>query len=612
MGVALDQVTSNVVSIVAELTGVYHSWVTVESVVAVLVDRYSIPRFELLGVGAALDVPVLNLISELNGKLNLFLDTYVATQTQTDGFICFKDCEDGALNILRSFCLPAMGAFDASRASDKNELEIDGELASQPVVKKRKIQLPEAISEYGIGSLQVHPRVSSMFGSLPIENRRSSSTFLGRGDVLTLLLEFQNGGGEITSNSSEIIFNAFVFDAFVQNARKVSLRDAGVRLAVRQPQGSVHLAREIAAAFRHVQAWHTSHIKEWKTRQIDIMQRSAAEQKRVLNSLSTSNAVPILALPPKGCVADFFNTCVKDIERSGPYAPSFTKALASVMKYLQNLHGRNGEGQKTEPESSEKHSSPPPCPSASAIPQLLTEHLMLHVGSSKYRHGKFEARAVVEESDGDATDDAAKLLTSAPSFRISLLQDAETRLSPQEDDSIAPSVSAYESKKNLQNSGSSEIVGSEALGGLCVSAAWATSRSSSGAASLLDMRGVGRWGEALVFQYLLVKYPLATVTWVNKDAESMAYYDIKVEEPSSDGSDRIKTTFVEVKASRFDALNVFEISPNEWQFASGEPHVHFDVYRVYNAGNVDSVYFHIVRDLFKAVTEQKVRLCLAI
>lgn len=596
--VTLDQVTSNVAGIVAELTGVHHTWVTMESVVAVLLDRYNIASFDALAVGSPFEVPILNLIHELNSKLSLYLDTYVATQTSQDsGFMCYKDCEAGALSILRSFSLlPLSHILVSGRAScDKNELEIDSDLEPpelEPARKKRRIHFPETMCEYGIGSLQMHPLVISVFGSLPIAVSNSTPSFLGRSDILTLLLEFQEAGGEIASSTNEMCFSASSFGDFVKSLRALTLREAGVRLIVRPPQGSVRLGQEVTVMFRHVQAWHTSHMKEWKMRQLDIMQKSAAEQKRVLHSLTSSSAAPVptVALPKGGLAADFCSACVTDLEKGGGYAPSFAKTLSSVKKVLQ----------------SQKDLS-------EAAPQLLTEYLMLHVGSSKYRRGKFEVKKLSEESEDNAADKLVPLATPT-SFRLLLAQDTGLDFSAggKGADSGEQVVASYESKKSMPNAGPNEIVNSRTLQGLCTNASWAATQGSASTASSLDMREVGRWGEALVFQFLLMQHPRATVTWVNKDAESMACYDIKVEERIPGASDRIKTTFVEVKSSRFDASNVFDISPNEWAFASGTPPIQYDVYRVYNAGRKDCVFLHIVRNLLNSVTEQRVRLCLAV
>jgi hypothetical protein len=39
---------------------------------------------------------------------------------------------------------------------------------------------------------------------------------------------------------------------------------------------------------------------------------------------------------------------------------------------------------------------------------------------------------------------------------------------------------------------------------------------------------VVRWGEALVFQFLVSRYPGWTIKWLNIDAESKASYDIEM------------------------------------------------------------------------------------
>ena len=43
-----------------------------------------------------------------------------------------------------------------------------------------------------------------------------------------------------------------------------------------------------------------------------------------------------------------------------------------------------------------------------------------------------------------------------------------------------------------------------------------------------DTRAVGRWGEALVYQFLLSHYPDWRVEWVNQEEETRAPYDLKM------------------------------------------------------------------------------------
>ena len=62
--------------------------------------------------------------------------------------------------------------------------------------------------------------------------------------------------------------------------------------------------------------------------------------------------------------------------------------------------------------------------------------------------------------------------------------------------------------------------------------------------------------------------------WMNKDGESKACYDFIVHEDSQQLRSAVgRTTFVEVKTSRFPDLNVFELSLWEWEFANAQPRV---------------------------------------
>ena len=120
---------------------------------------------------------------------------------------------------------------------------------------------------------------------------------------------------------------------------------------------------------------------------------------------------------------------------------------------------------------------------------------------------------------------------------------------------------------------------------------------------------MGRWGEALVYQYLLHRYPGWNVAWLNETKESSGFYDIKLESPPP----RRRVYFVEVKTTRRADKNAFELSPWEWDFAQrpavGEA---YHVYRVYSAGDPDRVRITVVRDPAKLAREHAVSLCLAI
>ena len=146
----------------------------------------------------------------------------------------------------------------------------------------------------------------------------------------------------------------------------------------------------------------------------------------------------------------------------------------------------------------------------------------------------------------------------------------------------------------------------------------------------LDLHSVGKWGEALVYQYLMSRnsslevpgLPSPSVEWLNEKEESRAGYDIitriskniinqgfgAINRPNT----VMETTFIEVKTSRFDNLNTFEISLWEWQFATSNPRVRYHIYRVYNACNSSKVRIVVLEDILELITLKKVKLCLNI
>jgi hypothetical protein len=141
---------------------------------------------------------------------------------------------------------------------------------------------------------------------------------------------------------------------------------------------------------------------------------------------------------------------------------------------------------------------------------------------------------------------------------------------------------------------------------------------------LPELQEIGRWGEALVYQYLLLQSKHlssdqvninTTVEWMNEIKESRAAYDFIVTEHSFSKTERSsisKRIYVEVKTTRFDKNNMFEISLNEWEFATKLPYIQYSIYRVFNAGDINSCRIEIIHDVYRYIKERKVKLCLAI
>jgi hypothetical protein len=80
----------------------------------------------------------------------------------------------------------------------------------------------------------------------------------------------------------------------------------------------------------------------------------------------------------------------------------------------------------------------------------------------------------------------------------------------------------------------------------------------------------GRIGEEVAYQYLIKKYGAKQVKWVNEDGETGAPFDMTVQNESG------KQEFVEVKTTRSQDKDWFEISAREWEFAQ----LHGDLYTV--------------------------------
>lgn len=72
------------------------------------------------------------------------------------------------------------------------------------------------------------------------------------------------------------------------------------------------------------------------------------------------------------------------------------------------------------------------------------------------------------------------------------------------------------------------------------------------------------------------------------------------------------TEYVEVKSTRFNDRNVFEISPWEWKFCSTDSRVPYHIFRVFNAGSAERVHMVIIRNVYQRVVEGRCKLCLAI
>ena len=91
--------------------------------------------------------------------------------------------------------------------------------------------------------------------------------------------------------------------------------------------------------------------------------------------------------------------------------------------------------------------------------------------------------------------------------------------------------------------------------------------------------------------------------------EQNSFYDLTIVTKGERQSLKAKR-FIEVKTTRFEDKNVFQISPWEYDFMSSHPRPHYDIYRVYGAPNSPRIV--IYEDVYTLLQQKMIGLCLAV
>jgi hypothetical protein len=488
--------------IIEELVQKHRQWVSFELLLSVLLDRYSVSRFEELGVGGIEDILCLLLVHNLNHKLNLFLYAYC-----NKNIVALRDLERDACAMLKTFHYPTVdrvkeqnnGGRDAQRQADPNEIGLDEEEEESVPDLKEVASTPAdvtSVGNYGLGELQMHPFVASMF-----PYTLDSGTMKGTADVMSGLSRYLTVRAHTDSSSSLDVskFACYVVEEQWGGGSGLAPERFGVVIKGIGPE-------EVLAC-----------------RQVD----EGAHVESVLSSESKAAETVIGTVRSKRLAQQQVNK-----QRSGEGAAG------------QEQEQEQGLEQDQEDDSSQPKS-------------------------------KKRARDTDTSKEG-----VVDVNLAMPTSRFTEVIEVPT--------------------SELQH--------------LCFQEDWGDTRTGTGGAMSADaLKEVGRWGEALVYQYLRSQTGPRKVVWVNQEEESKAAYDLILEEAGlSSSGRRTQTTFVEVKTTRFPDRNVFDLSLNEWAFASAEPALRYDVYRVYNAGDPTTVRISIVRDLYGKIKDQQVRLCLVV
>lgn len=111
----------------------------------------------------------------------------------------------------------------------------------------------------------------------------------------------------------------------------------------------------------------------------------------------------------------------------------------------------------------------------------------------------------------------------------------------------------------------------------------------------------GRAGEEVAYHYLTKKNGATRVKWVNEDGETGAAFDMIVTTESG------QQEFVEVKTTRSQHKDWFEISTREWEFAQVQGDL-FTVLRVILSGSEHPVQILHLPNLVKLCHERVLQL----
>jgi hypothetical protein len=404
--------------------------------------------------------------------------------------------------------------------------------------------------------------------------------------------------------------------------------------------------------------------------QVPLPKRSRGES----SSSSHEEARPVMARPSRPDLVHFLEHCRERLCES-PYSPSFLKlrkvvsALVAEQKVEKKIKPQPAAA--TKGKGKDKGNFDTGHNNNELLVDISTEWAMLHLGGEKYRARAIQIECHSSAADGyskeelgsaqDTSDDDAESSQSDPPYtQKRKVADKNAESPPGQPTVVQTSysrgvsaprsnakASAEEVVRNIANStdksgwmitvGRPTVTPSEpaqlggssgsGIGGLS-EGAWACLPWGQPPLDRSDGRAVGRWGEAFVSQLLLQKYPPETgavVEWVNEKDETRAAYDLKVTftglraRATWGGAwshpRKNETVFIEVKTTASDRLSTFELSLQEWDFATravGSSLVTYHVYRVYGAGHPSSVRVQVVEDILQSIEAKRVRLCLSI
>eukprot|EP01032_Pedospumella_encystans_P014200 gene14200-16325_t len=636
----VEEVSNNCWAIIDELSKA-GQFVSIDKVLTVLLQRYGVFDFSQLMCGELSNVPIMALLSELNRKVDTFLSTSFAMAS----IVTLADLDWECAQYLQCFEIPSLHSVQPKKAScrnvqpvsvDPNEVDLEEASIDQPDdTESVKDNTIEQFEDYGVGLLLHHPVVWSYFGGYV--SAENSADWCSHEKVLQILIEFLSEQ-KWQQNSNK--FSSFSVDEFIEYlCAELSIShpaEAGILI-----RGNLHAER---IALEHVvKNRYTLYVETTKrelehfNQQMQTFQGSG--RKSVKKRRKRTAEEPEEPEEPDETTGASEAAADEDINNNG-------EGVKQVEQDEQNKQDkRDNEESKHINISIEENNAG--CVIASeAIEIAPSNNVSAPIAAVAAAPASTrEKRKVLLTSNPPPYETSMNVylpsglpsITSNGAFKagISYCGDADPGIRIVENWELQPILPYIDINSNTNI----DMDANKAF----TDTPWVQNSAINTFNSALDGRAAGRWGEALVYQYLLATAtPGSKVNWLNLTEESRACYDFIVTAPvrshhaqfvgsrthynqDSDNNTSISmnhttagsggresTEYIEVKSTRFADRNVFEISPNEWQFAAADSRVPYHVYRVFSAGDPQRVRLVIIEDIYRKVTEGRLKLCMAV
>lgn len=573
----VNSVTNRCIEIIHELVSHHHQFATFEKLVEILLNRYSVSNIQSLGFSSFIEVPLLKYLYDINRTIHSFISTYHSTSSIFSSIQSVADLDKELYSFLESFHFPTISSFQIQPRSivsiDPNVINIDDDI-NDPIINDPDMITSDIqydnVSKFGLGAIQCHPLIIHHFQLSNFNTTYSVSST----DVLSLWAQYLSSSNQLISSSSSSSSFQFKVSSFISSVldtyQVANLSDLGIRIA-----GDFGPEYQ---AFSHVINAHHKRWVEFQKRELSQLQKTTYDTTCISTATSSKRQKQGISEVSKPLVIDDTIQNTTSIINSNQITSDQTESSSNVDECAP-YEGR----MFTQSQDTAIRIEIPSDDSNTDTVNLITVSTTI---STSVLNTKSNS------SNGLIEDENSHNLITIDSI---LLQP------------LAQSMAQYEVLINKSDT-----------------------HSTSNNHTIDKLKLIGRWGEALVYHHLVTAAAATTVTkcdgcpksstnnknivtveWMNQVAETKACYDLIVTRMDTI-TGRAYRHYIEVKSTRYNDNNVFEISLREYEFAMGLPRVQYSIYRVFNAGDINKVRIVIIPDLYSFISQQKVKLCVAL